>query len=1801
MSDLGKHIAIQKNICIQYGDAKKLSKSDGLQVLLGDLESITVANPEKVDSLTRRWTLDSEILLFPGDIITFRVLVRKKRSLKTLFAESSKREGLQEYQITYEVVIKEFRKLSRSDASTIVAFTEDGVVLTLELLEGNIERIIEMASEKDMDPLLPERVKRLIDSSDTLWRNAQNAQSLQSVLENLPVGENAYQVLENTIATLGNVHPLAKAILTALAIPYKILKTEVVYKQKIKDMAETMRVACRCLMETRYHTKIAFAKDVFESMLRLLRNAAVFIDIYCKMGRIRQVIGAQFPDKLDAFSKDLIKQKNDFQIAMILQISGDVDSTASISADIYLQRRLSPVTQDPLGEGCLAETRKHILDQVRKWLVDNSDTKKNIMWIVGAPGAGKTTIATSITKELRNRPYAKFFAKRDKSGLSDARRICPSIACSLAEKHDGMKAALMLALRDDKNTEVRDFSVSHQFENFFKGPLEMDFKETGSRSSEVPVVIIDALDECYSRDSSNWDSLLESLAGWPKNSKLIITSRYHYELPDRPSETYDFIDLATGLNAPEENKNDIQVFFTIKFTQMRSTKAFRIYKLPQEWPRREEIEEMTAYAVGLFIWADMAVKYIEARDDAGNDPVERLQNVLDDIRDEGRSRIKGENRVDNLYARIIFEAFPRQIRDERERAKKVLATILLAKEPFRKEDLIELMSPQISCNTVMSTLSKLNAIIPSSDHKLRVCHKSISDFALSRERSMDALLPLVPRDHLSYIIDVEEENKELALACLRLMSRKLSRSSSGINGSANSAETFRKQAHSDSFSYLWQHWIGHLEDAGSIYHALLLHLKSLQGAMEVAYGRLERFSGKPRMACIEAVALIDSVRCSIDLAVRCIDTASHEESDIEALQYEVIERAKSLDIVRGHFQIAAVLQRKFPTVDNSSADRFLRRQLAPADHSSLDDECLPGTRTAILSEAENWLENSKSPNILWISGAPGAGKSAIATSLVRTVFPRICLCAKVFAKRDFADRRDPSLVWRTLIYDLASLSIGLRGSVMEAVLEDSLSNSGDQTKHCDLMFRAISDQQYLPVVAVIDALDECFMEDNAQWKELLDTVCSSKEFPQSFKLVVTSRNLYDIRGALSDVSYQIVLPIGTETLVQTQSDIEIFLRSKLANVPQASSYWLSEDVLSQLVDHAAGSFIWAKMVVGLVELNPEGCLGDIVTGEIPGSSENVDILYAKVLKETLGQLLEEERGRYRAVLSTIVCAREPLQMGFLETLPINGLNSDEVCQSAKKVFEDLRSIITVDENMSVRIPHKLFTDFFLDEDRCSNAMGHLNLSVEECCTYLIQRQDSCATLAIACLNWMNNNLVFNTYRISTLHLLNKSLQELEVEHIDFALVYACRYWGEHLGQANMDDSFYTQAHPLLRTFFHHKALFWLEILSLAKAVSSAEESLRTARNLLEGYDNDLAVFAGDVLEFVMDFEDPITAAASHIYISALPFSPSNSQIFQVYAPQFPNLFSVSSGRREDWGVTEVTGNGHNGVVRSLSSFREGSRLASASFDQTVRIWDSKTGEAISTSFKHCSDVLSMTVSPDGKLIASGNYKGALSIWDSKTGTRKLNLADAHSGIIHSVAFLPSGFCVVTGSKDNMVKVWDIVSGGLCLEPLTGHTNDVNSVAFSPNGTLIASGSDDYTVRIWDATTGKSHREPLIRHTSSVLCLAFTEDGHYLASGSLDYTFCLWNVMDGFTQTSFINSGIPVYSISFSPKSKILVSGHDDGFLRFWDIKADGLSLASGSNDKSIKIWAMPTAITLKASHVEDKEKPQYVASNLDQL
>ncbi len=114
----------------------------------------------------------------------------------------------------------------------------------------------------------------------------------------------------------------------------------------------------------------------------------------------------------------------------------------------------------------------------------------------------------------------------------------------------------------------------------------------------------------------------------------------------------------------------------------------------------------------------------------------------------------------------------------------------------------------------------------------------------------------------------------------------------------------------------------------------------------------------------------------------------------------------------------------------------------------------------------------------------------------------------------------------------------------------------------------------------------------------------------------------------------------------------------------------------------------------------------------------------------------------------------------------------------------------------------------------------------------------------------------------------------------------------------------------------------------------------------------------------------------------------------------------------------------------------------------------------------------MAFSPDGTRIASASADSTVRVWDAATGQPVGDPLTGHTGTVQSVAFSPDGTRLASGGADQTVRLWDPATGQPVGDPLTGHTGAVSSVAFSPDGTRLASGSDDQTVRLWDAATGQ---------------------------------------------------------------------------------------------------------------------------------
>ncbi|KAF2178772.1 WD40 repeat-like protein, partial [Zopfia rhizophila CBS 207.26] len=151
-------------------------------------------------------------------------------------------------------------------------------------------------------------------------------------------------------------------------------------------------------------------------------------------------------------------------------------------------------------------------------------------------------------------------------------------------------------------------------------------------------------------------------------------------------------------------------------------------------------------------------------------------------------------------------------------------------------------------------------------------------------------------------------------------------------------------------------------------------------------------------------------------------------------------------------------------------------------------------------------------------------------------------------------------------------------------------------------------------------------------------------------------------------------------------------------------------------------------------------------------------------------------------------------------------------------------------------------------------------------------------------------------------------------------------------------------------------------------------------------------------------------------------------------------------------------------VNSVAFSHDSARLASASYDKTIKIWDASSGECLRTLEGHGSSVNSVAFSHDSAGLASASDDKTVKIWNASSGEclHTLGIGDS----VNSVAFSHDSARLAPASDDKTVKIWDACSGE-CLHTLEGHGSSVRSVAFSHDSAWLASASDDKSIKIWN--------------------------------------------------------------------------------------------------------------------------------------
>jgi small GTP-binding protein len=195
--------------------------------------------------------------------------------------------------------------------------------------------------------------------------------------------------------------------------------------------------------------------------------------------------------------------------------------------------------------------------------------------------------------------------------------------------------------------------------------------------------------------------------------------------------------------------------------------------------------------------------------------------------------------------------------------------------------------------------------------------------------------------------------------------------------------------------------------------------------------------------------------------------------------------------------------------------------------------------------------------------------------------------------------------------------------------------------------------------------------------------------------------------------------------------------------------------------------------------------------------------------------------------------------------------------------------------------------------------------------------------------------------------------------------------------------------------------------------------------------------------------------------------------------------------------------GHQDTVLSVAFDPQGGTLASGSADQTVKLWEARSGKLVRTLEGHQGIVISVAFDPQGGTLASGGALKMVKLWEARSG-KLLRTLEGHQGPAYSVAFHPQGGTLASGGDDKTVKLWETQSGKL-LRTLEGHTSFVDIVVFSPNGRLLASRSGDETLRLWSCETWETVAViPETRdHSTWLPALAFHPTLPLLAAGCSD--------------------------------------------------------------------------------------------------
>jgi hypothetical protein len=296
-----------------------------------------------------------------------------------------------------------------------------------------------------------------------------------------------------------------------------------------------------------------------------------------------------------------------------------------------------------------------------------------------------------------------------------------------------------------------------------------------------------------------------------------------------------------------------------------------------------------------------------------------------------------------------------------------------------------------------------------------------------------------------------------------------------------------------------------------------------------------------------------------------------------------------------------------------------------------------------------------------------------------------------------------------------------------------------------------------------------------------------------------------------------------------------------------------------------------------------------------------------------------------------------------------------------------------------------------------------------------------------------------------------------------------------------------------------------------------------------------------------------------IYAAAL--SPDGKVLASASVDNTIKLWNVSDGA-----LLRTLGS-RAGYSNALAFFPGGGRLASADSDGVIRIWDAATGALAEALGRRGDPALAVAVFPGGERLASGDADGTLRLW--RAGSRRpVRAIRAHPGYVTAVAVSPDGKLLASASaSEPIVRLWNAETGKAAGR-LEGHSGAVNALDFSPSGERLVSAGEDGAVKVWGVSGGLCIQT--LKSNKAVNAAVYSPDGAYIFSGGADDSVQVWKA-DGGTAPMAV------------------LEGHA-GVIKAIAAARDGKFLVSGGFDKALKIWLTPWEAKVRKAAVAAAEE-----------